>query len=43
MAVAARFDLEVLQVDVVNAFLNSEVGKGVFVHLLLGYKDFRFL
>ena len=38
MALAARWDLEIRQLDSVNAFPNSELDKKVYVELPDGYK-----
>ena len=38
MAIAARFDLELIQYDVVNAFANAELPYDVFMSLLQGYR-----
>ena len=41
MAIAARFDLELIQYDVVNAFANAELPYDVFMSLLQGYRKPR--
>src|SRR5436305_13285615 len=41
MAIAARFDLELIQFDVVNAFVNAELPYPVFMTLPPGYKTAR--
>jgi hypothetical protein len=38
MAIAARFDLELLQFDIVNAFVNAKLPYDVFMTMPLGYK-----
>jgi hypothetical protein len=38
MAIAARFDLELLQFDAVNAFVNVELGEDVFMQMLPGHR-----
>ena len=38
MAIAARFDLELIQYDVVNAFVNAKLLDAVFMTLLPGYR-----
>ena len=38
MAIAARFDLELIQYDVVNTFANTELPYDVFMSLLQGYQ-----
>ena len=38
MAIAARFDLELIQYDVVNAFANAELPYDVFMSLPQGYR-----
>ena len=38
MAIAARFDLELIQYDVVNAFANAELPYDVFMSLSQGYR-----
>jgi hypothetical protein len=38
MALAARWDLEIRQLNAVNAFLNSELDEEVYVELLDGFK-----
>ena len=38
MALAARWDLEIRQLDAVNAFPNSELDEEVYVELPDGYK-----
>src|SRR5437763_6456206 len=38
MAIAARFDLELIQYDVVNAFANAELPYDMFMSLLQGYR-----
>ena len=38
MVIAAVFDLEIVQLDAVNAFLNSEIGdREIYVEYLEGY------
>jgi hypothetical protein len=41
MAIAARFDLELIQYNVVNAFVNAKLLDAVFITLLLGYRKPR--
>ena len=38
MALAARWDLDIRQLDAVNAFPNSELDEEVYIELLDGYK-----
>jgi Reverse transcriptase (RNA-dependent DNA polymerase) len=38
MALAARWDLEIRQLDAVNAFLNSKLDEEVYVELPDGFK-----
>ena len=38
MAIVARFDLELIQFDVVNAFVNATLPYAVFMTLPPGYK-----
>jgi hypothetical protein len=38
MAIAARFDLELIQYDVVNAFVNAELKEEVYMRLPPGYR-----
>jgi hypothetical protein len=38
MAIAARFDLELLQYDVVNAFVNAELKQDVYMRMPGGYR-----
>jgi hypothetical protein len=38
MAIAARFDLELIQYDVVNAFVNAELEEEVYMRLPPGYR-----
>jgi Reverse transcriptase (RNA-dependent DNA polymerase) len=38
MAIAARFDLELLQFDIVNAFVNAELPYDVFMTMPLAYR-----
>ena len=38
MAIAARFDLELLQYDVVNAFVNAELKQDVYMRMPPGYR-----
>lgn len=38
MAVAARFDLELIQYDAVNAFVNAELDKNVFMRMPPGHR-----
>lgn len=38
MAIAARFDLEVIQFDAVNAFVNAQLDEEVFMRLPPGYR-----
>jgi hypothetical protein len=39
MAIAARFDLELVQYDVVNAFVNINIDEEVYMHMLPGYRE----
>ena len=39
MAIAARFDLEMVQYDVLNAFVNVELDEEVFMHMPPGYRE----
>ena len=41
IAIAARFDLELIQYNVVNAFVNAKLLDAVFITLLLGYRKPR--
>ena len=38
MAIAARFDLELFQYDVVNAFVNADLNQEVYMKMPLGYR-----
>ncbi|KAF6514078.1 hypothetical protein HZS61_006334 [Fusarium oxysporum f. sp. conglutinans] len=38
IAIAARFDLEMVQYDVVNAFVNAPIDQDIFMHMAPGYK-----
>lgn len=38
IAVAAKFDLEMIQYDVVNAFCNAPINRDVFMRMPLGYR-----
>jgi transposase InsO family protein len=38
MAIAARFDLELIQYDVVNAFVNAELTQEIYMRLPPGYR-----
>ena len=38
MAIAAAFDLEIVQLDAVNAFLNSPINEETYIHYPEGYK-----
>jgi hypothetical protein len=38
MAIAARFDLELLQYDTVNAFVNADLDKDIYMELLPGHR-----
>jgi hypothetical protein len=38
MAIAARFDLELIQYDAVNAFVNAELEEDVFMKMPLGHR-----
>lgn len=38
MAISARFDLELIQYDVVNAFVNTDLLFEVYIRLPLGYR-----
>lgn len=40
MAIAARFDLEMIQYDAVNAFVNAKLEKDVFMRMPPGYRKF---
>lgn len=40
MAIAARFDLEMIQYDAVNAFVNAKLNKDVFMRMPPGYRKF---
>ena len=39
MAMAAAFDLEIVQLDAINAFLNSEINEEIYVGYPEGYKQ----
>ncbi|KAH7459211.1 hypothetical protein FOMA001_g20157 [Fusarium oxysporum f. sp. matthiolae] len=41
MAIAARFDLELIQYDAVNAFVNAKLDKPVFMRMPPGYRKPR--
>jgi hypothetical protein len=38
LAIAARFDLEMVQYDVVNAFVNAPIDQDIFMHMAPGYE-----
>jgi hypothetical protein len=38
MAIAARFDLELLQFDAVNAFVNADLDEDVFMRMPPGHR-----
>jgi hypothetical protein len=38
MAIAARFDLKLLQYDVINAFVNAELKQDVYMQMPPGYR-----
>jgi hypothetical protein len=38
MAIVARFDLEILQYDAVNAFVNANLDEDVYMELPLGHR-----
>src|SRR5271156_4515611 len=38
MAIAARFDLELIQYDVVNAFVNAELAQEIYMRMSPGYR-----
>ncbi|RKK44172.1 hypothetical protein BFJ69_g18336, partial [Fusarium oxysporum] len=38
IAIAARFDLEMVQYDVINAFVNAPIDQDIFMHMAPGYK-----
>ncbi len=37
LAIVAKFDLETLQIDAVNAFVHADLDEIVYMRLLLGY------
>jgi hypothetical protein len=39
MALAAKYDLEVIQLDVVNAFMNAKLDRPVFMNIPAGYRE----
>lgn len=39
MVIAARFDLELLQYDAVNAFVNADLNEEKFIKLPWGYRE----
>jgi hypothetical protein len=39
MVITARFDLKLVQYDVLNAFVNVNIDKEVYIHMLLGYRE----
>ena len=39
MAIAARFDLELIQFDAVNAFVNSKIDEEVYMRMPPGYTE----
>ena len=39
MAITAAFDLEIVQLDAVNAFLNSDINEEIYVHYPEGFKQ----
>ena len=39
MALAAAFDLEIMQIDAVNAFINADIDEDVYVPMPQGYMD----
>jgi hypothetical protein len=41
MAIIARFNLETRQLDAINAFVNCDLNKIVYIRLLLGFKKPR--
>ena len=41
MAIAARFNLELIQYNAVNAFVNAELDKDVFIKMPLRHKRTR--
>ena len=38
IAIAAKFDLELKQYDVINAFVNAKLTKDVYMRMPLGYR-----
>jgi len=38
MAIAARFDLELVQYDVVNAFINASLTETIYMRMLISYR-----
>ena len=38
MSITARFDLELLQFDVTNAFVNADIENKLYIRILLGYR-----
>jgi hypothetical protein len=38
MAIAARFDLELIQYDVTNAFVNAEINEEIYMRMAPGYR-----
>jgi len=39
MAIAARFDLNLVQYDVLNAFVNADLDEEVYMHMPPGYRE----
>jgi hypothetical protein len=39
MAIVAQFDLKLVQYNVINAFVNVNIDKEVYMQILLGYKE----
>jgi hypothetical protein len=39
MAITAKFDLETIQIDVVNTFIHCDLNKVVYIKLPLGFSN----
>ena len=38
MAIAVRFDLDLIQYDIVNAFVNADLNQEIFMRMPPGYR-----
>jgi hypothetical protein len=43
MAIAAVFDLDIQQIDAVNAFVNSELDEEVYTYMAEGFSKYSYI